>query len=430
LLSKSFVCINGATPLWLAAQNGKADIVRLCAENGADVHNANSAKVTPVQIAAEKGYEDVLAVLIDYHARFASKRHGDVSNLHVAIRNGHTSCVNLLLSKGFDVNYVDVKGETPLIAAVSTQNEEIINVVLSFQPDVNLQSKSGETAIGIAILNANEEIYFALRDAPKFNLNQLTPEGQSLLHLAAASGSAAIVNDLLTSGLDPVAVDAEGNTVLHTAVQKKAGHDVLEILLRQGCDPNATNKRQRNVFSYSTQSQAQVICELIDGDPEVMSSIQERRVQAQRDAEDRLRERREQHGQKSLKTSTQETGKSRHTADQARTASVLAQMTKNGGRVRAKPGDGPTRTDEVRPWGGSSENELLRRDIRKKVYGMRQDIMNQLTELEQSVCELRDRVFEKYGGPEPAKTVADGSQEEVVEAKEASESEVVDGEAD
>jgi ankyrin repeat protein len=41
-LLKSFFRSSNATPLFLAAQNGKADIVRLCADNGADLNAAIS----------------------------------------------------------------------------------------------------------------------------------------------------------------------------------------------------------------------------------------------------------------------------------------------------------------------------------------------------------------------------------------------------
>lgn len=55
----------GATPLYIAARNGYADIVRCLCAAGADAKRPTDASVTPLQIAAQSGHATVVNVLCD-----------------------------------------------------------------------------------------------------------------------------------------------------------------------------------------------------------------------------------------------------------------------------------------------------------------------------------------------------------------------------
>ena len=52
--------IKGATPLFIAAQNGHLDVVRHLVEVGADKDKARDTGATPLFIAAEKSHLDVV----------------------------------------------------------------------------------------------------------------------------------------------------------------------------------------------------------------------------------------------------------------------------------------------------------------------------------------------------------------------------------
>ena len=55
---------SGATPLYVAAQNGHLDIVKALLEAGADRNQAMNSGATPLFIAAEKGHLDVVEMLL------------------------------------------------------------------------------------------------------------------------------------------------------------------------------------------------------------------------------------------------------------------------------------------------------------------------------------------------------------------------------
>ena len=59
---------SGATPLYIAAQNGHLDVVRHLVEVGADKDQALNSGATPLYIAAQNGHLDVVRHLVEVGA--------------------------------------------------------------------------------------------------------------------------------------------------------------------------------------------------------------------------------------------------------------------------------------------------------------------------------------------------------------------------
>ncbi|OLP73222.1 Cortactin-binding protein 2, partial [Symbiodinium microadriaticum] len=59
---------NGATPLYIAAQNGQLEVVRLLLEANVDKDKAKHSGATPLYIAAEKGQLTVVRLLLEANA--------------------------------------------------------------------------------------------------------------------------------------------------------------------------------------------------------------------------------------------------------------------------------------------------------------------------------------------------------------------------
>jgi hypothetical protein len=127
--------------------------------------------------------------------------HGSDLMLHAAVR-GNQRLVAHLLRKGYDVNYEDAGGTTPLSGAAVEGNKEMVRFLLSRGADVNRKDRL---------------------------------IGETPLMAASETGKLATVNALLDSGADPCATNKEGHTA--AGVAKKYGHgDIAEYLSsRFGC---------------------------------------------------------------------------------------------------------------------------------------------------------------------------------------------------
>ncbi|MCE5276889.1 MAG: ankyrin repeat domain-containing protein [Planctomycetaceae bacterium] len=123
-------------------------------------------------------------------------------------------------------------GRKPLLAAIETDNEKMIAVVLKFATtisdrsdipadDSNLTKEEYKklaawavTPAGMALIHNKANALRALA-AHGASLEERPFRGRSLLHLAAQTGSYAVVEDFLAKGADPSSADPVGLTPLH-----------------------------------------------------------------------------------------------------------------------------------------------------------------------------------------------------------------------
>lgn len=96
------------TPLLVAVEENKPDLVKLFLCMGANPNHAECNGITPLMLAVNKGLEEVVSVLLnDYRTKVVlpkSFMHCTVSSLplHSAAAGGHSSIVKLLLDAGIN----------------------------------------------------------------------------------------------------------------------------------------------------------------------------------------------------------------------------------------------------------------------------------------------------------------------------------------
>ena len=123
---------NGATPLYIASQDGRAEVVSLLlSKEGVDVNAALSDGATPLYIASQKGHTDIVNLLLNatgIEVNQAEESGG--TPLYIASQNGHAEVVKLLLANGADVNKADSEGDTPLFIASHNGHAEVVSSLL------------------------------------------------------------------------------------------------------------------------------------------------------------------------------------------------------------------------------------------------------------------------------------------------------------
>ena len=80
---------SGRTPLQLACEHGRLDIIRLLVRAGADIHKKGIHGGTPLQIACQRGYLDGARLLIRAGADINSTSRYSRTTLQLACEQGH-----------------------------------------------------------------------------------------------------------------------------------------------------------------------------------------------------------------------------------------------------------------------------------------------------------------------------------------------------
>ena len=107
--------------MFMAAQRGDVEKVRLLLEKGADINYKDKIVLghTPMTIAAAWGHTEVVKLLLDHGASVNQQDDDGTSALQCAASTTKSEMVKLLLDRGADVNHRDNSGRTPLFDATA-----------------------------------------------------------------------------------------------------------------------------------------------------------------------------------------------------------------------------------------------------------------------------------------------------------------------
>jgi ankyrin repeat protein len=154
--------INGS-PLVQAIESGNAEVVDFLIKEGADVNRLHRDGMTPVHYAVMEEDPTILARLIQAGGNINKTDERGNTPLHTLFRTYSSTDnvgkkverIQLLLSRGINVNAVNLGGNTPLIMAVSVAacRPEIVQALLAGETDVNIINSQEKTALIAAAEN-------------------------------------------------------------------------------------------------------------------------------------------------------------------------------------------------------------------------------------------------------------------------------------
>ncbi len=123
---------NGATPLYIAAQNGHLEVVNALIAAGAAVDQAcHDDWTTPLFIASQHGHTDVVKALIAANAALNQACTSNLATpLFIASQNGHLTVVEALINAGASLDQMDIYNETPLLVAIRKAHTAIVAMLL------------------------------------------------------------------------------------------------------------------------------------------------------------------------------------------------------------------------------------------------------------------------------------------------------------
>lgn len=136
--------LKGSTPLYWAATNGHAEVVKLLLDAEADPDKADVEGETPLYWAAVKDHRDVVKMLLDAGADpDKANKVDEKTPLYQAAENGLKETVELLLNAGANPNKYDEEGITPLNRAVQNFHWEVAMLLIKRRAKVDMEDKLG-----------------------------------------------------------------------------------------------------------------------------------------------------------------------------------------------------------------------------------------------------------------------------------------------
>jgi len=189
---------------------------------------------TPLTKAAYNGWLKVATYLLDHGADVNA---GGIAVLNSAATAGNRAMVELLLSRGANVNEKDPLGKTPLLVAVEKEYPSVIEVLLANHADVNALSAGEATPLCFAATKGKLKIVQMLLDAGA-NPNVKDFDGRTPLNYAITVSPPEIFQALLKAGTDANTQDSQGRTPLSYAAERDGRPMIVKTLLDSQADPN------------------------------------------------------------------------------------------------------------------------------------------------------------------------------------------------
>ena len=273
---------DAVTPLYYAIKHNSAHLAEILLDAGADIDAANEYwQKTALQEAAHKGLKNTVELLIQRGAEIEKRDRIDYNALHYACIPSRYETAEFLLNSGADVNALAGSRFRPM--HIAARDPKMMELLLSRGADINPRNNEGDTPLDrIAEQEGSQErnavkflrgrgglCRYEIPDPPLYHAacdNNLTRieellereedpnihdnEGWTALHYIAQINSPEALEIIMKFSPDLNLVNDKGDTPLLCATQKK--HEDLAIqLLKFGADPNIRNKKNRTALSYS-----------------------------------------------------------------------------------------------------------------------------------------------------------------------------------
>ena len=214
---------DGTHALYLAAQNGHLDIVKILSikdPNVADLRGFLGR--TPLTAAAQNGHLSIVTYLTSLTLTNIDSQDNDGNTpLTWAAYNNHTKIVEHLLEKGANASIKDNDGNTALYWVTQLGNINIVKLLVEKYPNVtNLTGFKRRTPFITAAQNGYLNIVKYLSSIPQNKIDSQDNDGHNAFMLAAANNHLQVVQFLVQKGVDQTLTNTDSQTPLIMAAMR------------------------------------------------------------------------------------------------------------------------------------------------------------------------------------------------------------------
>ncbi len=236
------LCTFGLTPfIGYAIDAGYIDIRDYLSTSG-DVNSKDLKGLTLLHKAAQNNSKDIVELLISKGADVNARDNASTTPLD---RSSNMDVASLLIARGARFSNQehiakDNQGMTLLHRAVQNKSKKLAELLIAQGANVNAKNNQGDTPLHLAVQSNNKELA-ELLIAKRVDVNARDNYGHTPLHLALLYNNKEVAKLLIAKGADVKARDNQGDTPLHSADKLINNKEVAELLIAKGADVNAKN---------------------------------------------------------------------------------------------------------------------------------------------------------------------------------------------
>ncbi|KAL7060760.1 hypothetical protein AAHC03_010143 [Spirometra sp. Aus1] len=138
--------------------------------------------------------------------------------IHYAVSRGHLQMIDLLVSRGADINQRNVQGYTPLHLAITHSQTAALLHLISLGSNVELADEKGVQPIHLACELNDAESLKKLLHTSAIDINAPGEFGSTVVHCCCRKNSVECLDVVLQAGADIYRADAVGFYGVHVAV--------------------------------------------------------------------------------------------------------------------------------------------------------------------------------------------------------------------
>lgn len=232
--------------------------VSLLLETGCDINFVEENKPTALQRAAARSNVKLINLLLSKGAN-VNLTGGDLDTpLNAAIQGGiDLTTINTMLAHNADIKNAGIRGKLPIHAAAAGDRVDVLQALIHAGADLLAKDIDGRSALMHGVASESIDIINYLLDHQSFDANEADATLQTPLIVAAMLDNRVIVNRLLENGISKPETlntqDYEGKTALFYAVLLDH-FETVKKLLDMGANPCIVDYRNRSPLYWAARA--------------------------------------------------------------------------------------------------------------------------------------------------------------------------------
>ncbi|MBN1232038.1 MAG: ankyrin repeat domain-containing protein [Candidatus Coatesbacteria bacterium] len=222
---------NGRTAIMTAVDD--LELTKMLVSRGASLYVKDKYGSTPLDYSLNHKKKEVIDYLATILSQNKSQESKDILNkaIYRAATSKEREIVDLLISKGADINGTPENSEPVIVNLASSENKYMIEFLLSKGANINAKDRSGETALMKATERGNKTMveFLLLKGA---DINMQDNQGETALFKAIGYNHKEILSLLISKGADLNIIARNKSAIEHA--EDRNYKDIAELLRKSG----------------------------------------------------------------------------------------------------------------------------------------------------------------------------------------------------